>query len=123
MGQDTVIWRLGCVRIFQMPGSRLRMRAAPSNSWSMAPKIEPLDAMTLRSVRLQPDEAERTVRRLGSQRQVLQDITDRLDRGRYNAVGMKTAAETGQEMRQRERAQTFTTISGRPIEQLYTAEA
>src|SRR5438067_3747440 len=28
-----------------MPGSRLRMRAAPSNSWSMASKIDPLVAM------------------------------------------------------------------------------
>ena len=37
-----MIWRLGWVRIFQMPGSRLRMRAAPSNSWSIALKIEPL---------------------------------------------------------------------------------
>ena len=35
---------------------------------------------------------------------------------------MKTAAETGQPTRQRERTQTFTTISGRPIERLYTAE-
>jgi hypothetical protein len=32
-----------------MPGSRLRIRAAPSNSWSIALKIEPLvvAAMTL----------------------------------------------------------------------------
>src|ERR1051326_4896250 len=35
---------------------------------------------------------------------------------------MKTVAETGPERRRRERAQTFTTISGRPIERLYTAE-
>ena len=37
-------------------------------------------------------------------------------------LGMKTAAETGQATEQRERTQTFTTISGRPIERLYTAE-
>ncbi len=37
-------------------------------------------------------------------------------------LGMKTAADTGQPTRQRERTQTFTTISGRPIERLYTAE-
>ena len=36
---------------------------------------------------------------------------------RYNATGMKTVAETG-----RERASSFTTISGRQIEQLYTGE-
>src|SRR3954466_4482360 len=47
MGQETVICRLGWVRIFQMPGSRLRMRAAPSNSWSIAPKTDPLAAMSL----------------------------------------------------------------------------
>src|SRR3954464_15877362 len=46
MGQETVICRLGWVRIFQMPGSRLRMRAAPSNSWSIALKTDPcVDAM------------------------------------------------------------------------------
>src|SRR3972149_11820933 len=37
-----MIWRFGWVRICQMPGSRLRMRAAPSNSWSIAAKIEPV---------------------------------------------------------------------------------
>ena len=36
-----VIWRLGWVRIFQMPGSRPRRRAAPSNSWSIALKMLP----------------------------------------------------------------------------------
>src|SRR6266487_1903654 len=36
---------------------------------------------------------------------------------RYNATCMKTVAETG-----RERASGFTTISGRPIERLYTGE-
>src|SRR5688500_3716242 len=33
-----MICRFGVVRIFQIPGSRLRMRAAPSNAWSIAPK-------------------------------------------------------------------------------------
>jgi methylmalonyl-CoA mutase N-terminal domain/subunit len=37
-------------------------------------------------------------------------------------LGMKTAADTGQATRQRERTQTFTTISGRSIERLYTSE-
>src|SRR5712692_2698236 len=36
-----------------MPGSRLGMRAAPSNSWSMALKIDPLAAMALLSVRVE----------------------------------------------------------------------
>jgi methylmalonyl-CoA mutase N-terminal domain/subunit len=35
---------------------------------------------------------------------------------------MKTAADAGPETRSRERAQSFTTISGRPIDRLYTAE-
>ena len=30
-----------------MPGSRLRILAAPSNSWSIAPKIDPLAAISL----------------------------------------------------------------------------
>jgi len=60
-------------------------------------------------------EAERTVPPLPASNR-------RRDRDRYNAVGMKTVAETGPERRRRERAQTFTTISGRPIERLYTAE-
>ena len=34
VGQETVICRLGRVRIFQMPGSRLRMRAARTSSAS-----------------------------------------------------------------------------------------
>src|SRR5438552_16741253 len=45
-----MICRLGLVRIRQMPGSRLRMRAAPSNSWSIAPKIGPCPS--IRSCRL-----------------------------------------------------------------------
>src|SRR5207247_1653289 len=42
--------------------------------------------------------------------------------GRYNAACMKTAAETGKDERQRERAQSFTTVSGRPIERVYTGQ-
>ena len=52
---------------------------------------------------------------------------------RYNVSGMKTVAETGKQRWEREtlepalkkspeRAQTFTTISGRPIERLYTSD-
>src|SRR5438034_7071773 len=50
IGHETMICRLGLVRIRQMPGSRLRMRAAPSNSWSIAPKIGPCPS--IRSCRL-----------------------------------------------------------------------
>src|SRR5205085_2254722 len=53
--------------------------------------------------------------------------------GRYNAVGMKTVADTEKQRWEREtlgpalekspeRARTFTTISGRPIDRLYTSE-
>src|SRR5687767_4107010 len=41
-----MICRLGCVRISQMPGSRFRMRAAPSNSWSIASKTLPGTAIS-----------------------------------------------------------------------------
>jgi hypothetical protein len=44
-GHDTVICRLGLVRIFQMPGSSPSNRAAPSNSWSIALKMLPSAAM------------------------------------------------------------------------------
>src|SRR5262245_35994614 len=44
-GHETVICRFGCVRIFQIPGSRLRILAAPSNSCSMALKIDPFVAI------------------------------------------------------------------------------
>src|SRR6185436_19015000 len=40
-----MICRLGCVRMRQMPGSSLRMRAAPSNSLSIAPKMLPCSAI------------------------------------------------------------------------------
>ena len=60
IGHDTVICRLGWVRIFQMPGSRLRIRAAPSNSWSIALKTDPcVDA-----IRLLVETGQRTVARL-----------------------------------------------------------
>ena len=36
---------LGCVRIFQIPGSRPNSRAAPSNSWSIALKMLPPGSM------------------------------------------------------------------------------
>src|SRR5687767_6439232 len=54
-GHDTVICRLGCVRIFQMPGSRLSRRAAPSNSCSMAPKTDPCADMSLLDRTEQPN--------------------------------------------------------------------
>src|SRR5262247_2241964 len=44
-GQDTMICRLGCVRMRQMPGSSWRIRAAPSNSLSIAPKMLPCSAI------------------------------------------------------------------------------
>src|SRR5258708_7446624 len=122
MGQETVIWRLGWVRIFQMPGSRLRMRAAPSNSWSIALKIDPCVA----AITLPVETGQRTVPRGGeSSRAAVSDW--------YNVPCMKTAAETGKARwahetlepalkKSPERAASFTTISGRPIERLYTAE-
>src|SRR5258708_22304216 len=122
IGQETVIWRLGWVRIFQMPGSRLRMRAAPSNSWSIALKIDPcVAAMTLLV-----ETGQRTVASGG-------ESSDAAVSHCYNAPCMKTVAESAKARwthdtleptlkKSPERAASFTTISGRPIDRLYSAE-
>src|ERR1700730_5714031 len=91
-----------------MPGSRLRILAAPSNCWSMSSKSDPCVLM--------PAGEPSTKTSV-----------------RYNALCMKTVAETGKQRWQREtlepalkrspeRATAFTTISGWPIDRLYTAE-
>src|SRR5882724_9828310 len=105
-----------------MPGSRLRIRAAPSNSWSIALKIDPcVAAMTLLV-----QTGQRTVPS-GS------ESSDGAVTRCYNAPCMKTVAESAKARWEQdtlapaldkspERATSFTTISGRPIDRLYTAE-
>src|SRR5262245_59917316 len=108
MGQETVICRLGWVRIFQMPGSRLRIRAAPSNCSSMSSKIDPLAAMSLLN--------ESGPRYFGPLHLV--NTRRRCHNDRY----MKTATDAPVLQKRQEHAASFTTISGRPIERLYTPD-
>src|SRR5262245_59487637 len=148
-GHDTTICRLGCVRMRQMPGSRLRSRAARLNSWSIAPNSGPIPG---RSALWAGDASERwlisagqpTVSCFGksncavvhSARSVGGCLRRRSDGSmppRYNETRMKTVAETAKQRWEREtleptlkkspeRSATFTTISGRPIERLYTPD-
>ena len=82
-----MIWRFGCVRIFQMPGSRLRMRAAPSNSWSIASKIDPFVVAMCAELRV-----DRACKR----------ATYRARRCKSTACHVKSAAANGKQRWERE---------------------
>ena len=105
------------------------MRAAPSNSWSIAPKTLPCAAMS--SCRAVADvaecQSEASTRAAASQSTVPRAAVNR--GRRYNDV-MKSSTPNRKARWEREtleprakspeRARPFTTISGRPIERLYT---
>src|SRR5262245_580438 len=140
-GQATMIWRFGLVRIFQMPGSRLRSRAAPSNSWSIAPKTLCSVAMRrlvyLASRALQVRAAAPREPAACESTRTREPAADTPRQRRlYNVCEMKSVVDRAGTAKERwerdvvepaltkapERKGPFTTISGRPIERLYAPD-